>query len=202
MGIDFRTKQKWFPLDMSNRIGKRGGGLALISRSYLKTRKIMEGNQKMFQHAIWKVETHGNSVTCIVIYRPLYSLTNQETVTKFLDKFTEWLANILGTFSNTIVLGDFNIHINDENDNDAGIFVGAITALGFNKHVTFPTHWVGNILDLVFTETCNSIKVKSCGPGPILSDHTAVNIVIAQPSQSIQRKLIKYRKLKDIDLTS
>ena len=40
----------------------------------------------------------------------------------------------------------------------------------------------------------------SCGPGPILSDHTAVDIVIDQPSQSIQRKLIKYRKLKDIDI--
>ena len=92
------------------------------------------------------------------------------------------------------------MHINDGNDNYAGIFVDTIAALGFNQHVTFPSHWVGNILDLVVTETCNSIKVKSCGPGPILSDHTAVNIFIAQPSQSIQRKLIKYRKLKYIDI--
>ena len=147
-----------FHLDTSNQIEKRGGGLALFSRSYLKTRKIMEGNWKMFQHAIWKVETHGNSVTCIVIYRPPYSSTNQETVTKFLDKFTEWLANILGSFNNMIVLGDFNVHINDENDNEAGIFEETITSLSFNQHVTFPTHQQGNILDLVFTETCNSIK--------------------------------------------
>ena len=99
-----------------------------------------------------------------------------------------------------IVLGDFNIHINDENDNNASIFVDTVNALGFNQHVTFPTHQAGNILDLAFTETCNNIIVKSCGPGPILSDHMAVDIVIAQPSQSIQRKLIKYRKLKDIDI--
>ena len=99
-----------------------------------------------------------------------------------------------------IVLGDFNVHINDENDNEAGIFVDTIPALDFNQHVTFPTHWVGNILDLVFTKTCDSIKVKSCRPSPILSDHTAVEIIIVQPSQSIQRKLIKYRKLKDIDI--
>ena len=94
----------------------------------------------MVQHAIWKVETHGNSVTSIVIYMPPYSSTNQETVTKFLDEFTEWLAKILGSFTNMIVLGDFNIHINDENDNEAGIFEDTITALGFNQHVTFPTH--------------------------------------------------------------
>ena len=85
-----------------------------------------------------------------------------------------------------IVLGDFNVHINDENDKEAGIFVDTITALGFNQHVTLPTHWVGNILDLVFTQTCDSIKVKSCRPGPILSDHTTVEIIIAQPSQSIK----------------
>ena len=73
-----------------------------------------------------------------------------------------------------IVLGDFNIHINDENDNEDGIFVDTMIALSFNQHVSFPTHRTGNILDLVFTETSNSIKVKSCRPGPILSDHTAV----------------------------
>ena len=147
-----------FSLDTSNQIGKRGGGLAIISRSYLKTRKIMEANQKMFQYAVWKVETHGNSVTCIAIYRPPYSLTNQETVTKFMDEFTVWLASILSSFSNMIVLGDFNIHINDDNDNEDGTFVDNMIALGFNQHVSFPTHRAGNILDLVFTETCNSIE--------------------------------------------
>ena len=99
-----------------------------------------------------------------------------------------------------IVLGHFNIHINNENDNEAGIFVDTMIALGFNQHVSFPTHRAGNILDLVFTETCNSIEVKSCRPGPILNDHTAVEIFVTQLTQYIQRKLIKYRKLRDIDM--
>ena len=189
-----------FSLDTSNQIGKRGGSLAIISRPYLKTRKIMEGNQKTFQYAVWKVETHSNSVTCIAIYRPPYSLTNQETVTKFMDEFTVWLASILSSFSNMMILGDFNLHINDENDNEVGIFVDTMIALHFNQHVFFPTHRAGNILDLVFTETCNSIQVKSCRPGPILSDHRAVEIAVTQSTQYIQRKLIKYRKLRDIDI--
>ena len=99
-----------------------------------------------------------------------------------------------------IVLGDFNIHINDGNDNEAGVFVDTMIALGFNQHVSFPVHRAGNILDLVFTETCNSIEVKSCTPGPILSDHTAVEIVVTQSTQYIQRKFIKYRKLGDINI--
>ena len=108
-----------------------------------------------------------------------------------MDEFTVWLASISGSFSNMIVLGDFN----DENDNEAGIFVDTMIALGFNQHVSFPMHRAGNIL-----ETCNSIEVKSCRPGPIFSDHTAVEIVVTQLTQSIQRKLIKYRKLRDIDI--
>ena len=117
-----------------------------------------------------------------------------------MDKCTVWLASISGSFSNMIVLGDFNIHINDENDNEAGIFVDTMIALGFNQHMSFPMHRAGNILDLVFTETCNSIEVKSCRLGPIFSDHTAVKIVVTQSTQYIQRKLIKYRKLRDIDI--
>ena len=96
-------------------------------------------------------------------------------------------------------MGDFNIHINDENDNEAGIFVDTMFALGFNLCVSFLMHRAGNILDHVFTETCNSIEVKSCRPGPLLSNHTTVDIVVTQSTQYIQRKLIKYRKLRDID---
>ena len=99
-----------------------------------------------------------------------------------------------------IVLGDFNIHINDESDNEAGIFVDTLIALGFNQHVSFPMHRAGNILDLLFTETCNSSEVKTCRPGPIFSDHTAVEVVVTQSIQHIQRKLIKYRKLRDINI--
>ena len=79
-----------------------------------------------------------------------------------------------------MLLGDFNIYINDENDNEAGIFMDTMIVLGFNQHVSFPMHRAGNILDLVFTETCNSIEVKSCRPGPILSDHIGVEIVVTQ----------------------
>ena len=161
---------------------------------------MMEVNQKTSQYAVWKVETHGNSVTCIAIYRPPYSATNQETVTKFMDKFTVWLASISSSFSNMMLLGDFNIHINDENDNEAGIFMDTMIALCFKQHVSFPIHRACNILDLVFTETCNSIEVKSCRQGPILSDHIVVEIVVTQSTQCIQRKLIKYRKLRDIDI--
>ena len=51
-----------------------------------------------------------------------------------------------------IILGDFNIHVNDESDVNAHNFMDIIMALGLEQHVNFPTHKAGNILDLVMTE--------------------------------------------------
>ena len=46
--LNSELNRNGFNLDMSNQIGRRGGGLAIITRSYLKTRKIMEDNKKTF----------------------------------------------------------------------------------------------------------------------------------------------------------
>ena len=91
-----------------------------------------------------------------------------------------------------IVLGEFNIHINDENDNEAGIFVDTITALHFNQHMSFPTHQAGNILDLVFTETCNSIEVmqtRSYTEWPYISQHSCnpISTIYTKEAYKIQK---------------
>ena len=44
------------------------------------------------------------------------------------------------------------------------------------------------------------MKLNHADQAPILSNHTAVEIVVTQLTQYIQRKLIKYRKLRNIDI--
>ena len=56
-----------------------------------------------------------------------------------------------------IILGDFNIHGNDNSDENAIIFMDIIMALGLEQHVYFPTHKAGNTLDLVMTELGSKI---------------------------------------------
>ena len=53
---------------------------------------------------------------------------------------------------NLLILGDFNLHINDLDNPDTGIFLDTVTAMGLNKHVNFATHHLGNILDLVLLD--------------------------------------------------
>ena len=68
-----------------------------------------------------------------------------------MDDITDDLISLLPTATNNIILGDFNMHINDINSNDACIFKDTLTALGLTQHVTTSTNVKGNMLDLIFT---------------------------------------------------
>ena len=63
------------------------------------------------------------------------------------------------------ILGDFNIHMNDKFDENAGNFKDIIMDLGLKQHIYFPTHRVGNTLDLVITELGSKLEVTKCSPG-------------------------------------
>ena len=53
--------------------------------------------------------------------------------------------------TNVIILCDFNLHVNDSNDDNAMHFIESTQALALEQHVKFPTHTSGNMLDLVLT---------------------------------------------------
>ena len=73
----------------------------------------------------------------------------------FIDDFTEWICNklIMSEHGNKLlILGDFNIHVNDKFEENAGNFMDIFMALGLEQHIHFPTHKTGNTLYLVITE--------------------------------------------------
>ena len=60
---------------------------------------------------------------------------------------------------NITIMGDFNIHINKRGeDEDATAFMNTIESLGFQQHVNFSTHRMGNTLDLVFMESSEPFR--------------------------------------------
>ena len=75
-------------------------------------------------------------------------LTNQD----FLNEFTEWDIDILADNNNLLLLGDFNIHIDEENDEDANNFRDTMEALGMIQHIRFSTHKANHITDHIYTE--------------------------------------------------
>ena len=87
------------------------------------------------------------------IYRPPVS-----SIPQFLDIFTELLVDIVTSNINLVVIGDFNIHVNNIDEPNAEIFLDTMTALSLKQHVEGPTHRSGNCLDLIFTEEMSKNK--------------------------------------------
>ena len=116
----------------------------------------------------------------------------------FIDDVTDHLITLLSTATNNIILGDFNMHINDTNSNDACTFLDTFTALGLTQHVTMSTHVKSNILNLMFTEEISNIKLTSCQAGPFLSDHKLVTASLNIHRQPIEKKKLSVCKLHSI----
>ena len=92
----------------------------------------------------------------------------------FTDDFISFMEETLPDLKNPIILGDFNIHINDTDNADAIAFVDSMEALGLVQHVSKYTHMAGNILDLIYTFQGDGLSVQYCSVGPFVSDHRII----------------------------
>ena len=137
----FRSEHCNYRMSVSNRINRRGGGLALVHKTALPTKKIDEGQIQSFQFAVWSMKIPGPNMTIIAIYHPLYSTRCPVTNSMFIDDFTEWLPSQQVRYSNILLAGDFNIHRNKAMiDDESGLFVSTTEAMGFQVELCGPTH--------------------------------------------------------------
>ena len=97
----------------------------------------------------------------------------------FLDEFADYIENFLTANCNIVIVGDFNLHIDNDKDPEAQLFIDMMVALGLDCHVDFPTHENGHSLDLVFTEVLGEMKIIRCNPGTYLSDHCTIECLLS-----------------------
>ena len=140
------------------------------------------------------------TLTIFAIYHPPYSNQTRATNHEFLDEFTDCVAGYIMNDTNMIIHGDFNLHVNDPNDDNAMNFIESTQALALQQHVNFPTHTSGNTLDLIFVELFNEIKIQRCIQEDFILDHCIVKCNLNVKKPDILRKVISYCKLKDINI--
>ena len=100
-----------------------------------------------------------------------------------------------------VLNGDVNIHLNDHtSDDDAGIFIDTLEAMGFKIHMAGPTHHSRNTIDLIATQSGSTLDMISCTCGPYLSDHCVLNCTMSVVHKEAIRKSITYRKVGSINI--
>ena len=176
-----------------SRTNKRGSGLLLISKSCYKQELIKEADQSTFEGATWKLKIGNVSVTVMGIYHPpqVARLPNS----MFIDQLSDYLMEILAQHSNNIVVGDFNIYINDHNDVDAGLLLETLSALGLDQKVSDATHNKGNTIDLIFVEDTSNSNVQKVETLEFISDHRPVACILNIQKPSLPRCKKEYHKL-------
>ena len=98
-----------------------------------------------------------------------------------------------------VIVGDFNIHVDNPNDSEASDFNSLLSSFGLVlQRIDFPTHRNGHTLDLVISKQCET-SLTGIGFELMLSDHAIVKFTISLMKRPHVRKWIMYRKLKSLD---
>ena len=99
------------------------------------------------------------------------------------------------------MVGDFNMHVEDESDFYGMEFCDVLSSFGLVNHVTVPTHELGHTLDLIITRNNNEIALTLPRAGYFISDHCFISTKLGIPRPNLQVKTVSSRKLKDIDMS-
>ncbi len=153
-----------------------------------------------FEHKELLLKSTSKWTRIIVIYRPPPSKENGLTVPQFLEEFQTFLETLAISPGELLLMGDFNFHIEDHDDNAASRFCSLLGSFDLAQHVCQPTHRDGHTLDLVITRTSEKIIEDIFVTDPVISDHSAIHFKLCIEKPKPLTKTVSYRKWKHIDL--
>ena len=117
-----------YQISVMNRVNKRGG-LALICSSKYKAETLPHTQYDSFE-----------SVLCTQLYNPSQGAQDWLSNNIFLDDITNLLTDVSCRFNSIILLGDLNIHMEDQEDNDTTLLSDTLEAFNLTQHIRFPMH--------------------------------------------------------------
>jgi exonuclease III len=104
-----------------------------------------------FEHAEWKSNSKNFVLLIIGIYRPPYSERHRVTQAMFMNEFTDLLEQLSQRSEPMVLIGDFNLHVDNKSDCYTNKFMQCLHTFGFVQRVKYPTHIKGHIQDLIIT---------------------------------------------------
>ena len=99
-----------------------------------------------------------------------------------------------------LIFGDFNIHVNSDDNSDAIKLLELFESVGFDQHVHTPTHCSGHTLDLIVTRQTDQIIASSPRAGCLFSDHMPVFSQLQLDGIPPINSKVSYRNVAAINL--
>ena len=147
------------------------------------------------------INTTGNEVVRFaIVYRPPSGGKSGQPASVFLDEFYQYLDSHATTSGKLLVVGDFNFHTGDSNDQGSKKFSDVLHSLNLKQHLNEPTHSCVHKLDLVITSYSELAISNLQVDAPVINDHGTVSFTFPLGKPSVMQETRKVCNLKDIDI--
>ncbi len=174
----------------------RGGGVATIYSDILNVTQKTGYRFNSFKILMLNVKLSDKqnksilSLALATVYRP------PRPYTHFLKEFADFLSDLLVNVDKALIIGDFNIHVDNTNDALGLAFTDLMNSFGVKQNVTGPTHRFNHTLDLIISHgidltdiniKSNQIKIKSL----LLSHHHSTSALVSEILMSVLQTVQK-----------
>ena len=179
----------------------RGGGIGLVFKSNIDVKVLRNNCYSTFEMCLWKFSFSGDHLVVMCVYRPPYSAKHRNTIRMFIEEFTEVWSDILSTYSNNrlMLVGDFNVHIDDKDALDAQAFSEALATYECSQLVRISTHTSGHTLDLCIVPNDSDLIISDPVADYFISDHTFVSFDVCYPKPHLKRVHVQFRCVTRMD---
>ena len=194
--ITAELRDKGYQIYHFNREERKGGGVALIFRDNFKFLSGKTFNCENFECILVTIACHAaRPINFIVLYR--YCEVAPST---FLTEFYKFMENIFIDFKNVIILGDFNLHLNEKFNPTTIKFHDILNSFSLTQEIEVPTHKLGNTLDLVIHDTSDTPISHLYTDFTTRSDHAYIFFKLAQDLEVNSKKTVSIKSFKNVDL--
>ncbi len=178
---------------------RTGGGVATLSKSNICVRKLPYKRMRSFEYMENIVTINSASVRLLIVYRPEVDAKKKKIpVSLFFSEFSKIMDVVSVAPMEILITGDFNFHMNKNDDPEACQFKEFLTTYDVMNHVVKPTCRSGNTLDLVITRRGSKFLLDHSVDYEV-SDHNIIRCYLDMDKPPLQKEVITFRRYKSID---
>lgn len=178
----------------------RGGGVALLHRKSASTKKESSSCYRSFESLTTVINLDTCVLRVVVVYRVPPSTKNKLKKSLFLEEFSNFLEHTCLLNGKLLVVGDFNIHWDNEADAERKMFTQLLQSFDLQQHVSDTTHIKGHTIDMVISRSSDDI-ISECRVSDFISDHSAVIAKLKCSRIQETWSSVSYRKVNSINAT-
>ena len=178
----------------------RGGGVGVLLQKGFHITVNNPNPLTSSEHMDITVSSNSSAVRLLTIYRSPPSESNELKHNEFFTEFATSLEMVSSLPTPVIIGGDFNGHMDVEDDHYAKKMKDLLDSSLLQQHVKVPTHRNGHLLDLLITGTGDSVISEVKVDSNLPSHHAAILCLLDISRPPAAKKIVKFRKLRNIQM--